>query len=505
VNQGPAAIALAPAWIRAALPAMAWRGMNELHKRATGSSGSGFTTSATELSPQQAFAVLSNSIAATLAQIAVTDVTAANRILGSICEFADANQTLDGLESIFLSALGSALRAGPTQEVERATRLWQTYQPRQLGGGARTTTVLAGQGDLAALVTADQMAKSLGSLPADPADQAAALTRLFDQSEPGIANPWLGIPDTGPWPPSPELQGVGRALAAFAGTVAGTAEVRRWLLSNGVHGGAGSPHVLDRIAADLARTTGGMMPSTGSSGPIPFIAQGRGIVVDVVVLGSVSITGGVGAVGSPTGGGPPPAIHPDPTVLTPGPDGMYDLESSRFWRGGTSTVPTFLPGGPSLDHFIPMRSETTLFLLSMPKLASGGDIAAQGYLQAVLPQQPPRPHGLPEIVSVAVQSPSSSQQRARLVTARSGTLRAEDSPVYVSLIVYPHDWSLTGGDPAGGPRPLVMGPDGMWHFAPPLPGPVLEADAVNYLEVTAQARNLAPDMDIYAAVDEITR
>jgi hypothetical protein len=62
--------------------------------------------------------------------------------------------------------------------------------------------------------------------------------------------------------------------------------------------------------------------------------------------------------------------------------------------------------------------------------------------------------------------------------------------------VYPPHWPLTGGDPDAGGVTLAVPGSG---------GAALEASALTFLEEVVRARKLSPDVDVFVAVDELTR
>jgi len=471
---------ITPAWLRVATPGKAWQGMLDLHRRALGGTA-GLPATATALTPEQAFATLSNAVASALAQVAVLSTDGAGRLLSGLCDHVEANRKLDGVESPFLSALTVALRGGGTPVTERAAKLWRTHgRPPKLNGGAAGTVVLAAD-DRVALATAGLLDDALGGLPTDPAALAAALGRLFPQSalpadvdaQPPPVRPVAGLTDAS------------RGVLAFAGAVAGHAELRRRLKSPEPQD-MGAPQVLDRIVDALKRTIGGMVPSpTGPAGPGPAAAQGTAVVVDVAVLG--------GPPSPPPelfliDDSQPPAIRPAPTVLHLRPDDSFDFTGLPYWPE-LSTTPAFVVGGPGIERFAVVLGERSAWLAAMPELSIDGTLAAPGFLSAANLSLPVATPAAPGIRAVA----TGGRSGLTLTRGGRGALR---TPMYLSFVVYPPHWPLTGGDPdAGG---VTLAASGSGRTA-------LEAGALTFLEEVARVRGLSPDVDVFTAVEELTR
>jgi hypothetical protein len=470
---------ITPAWLRVATPSKAWQGMLDLHRRALGGTA-GLPPSATALTPEQAFAALSNAVASALAQIAVLGTAGADRLLSGLCDHVEANRKLDGVESPFLSALVVALRSGGTPVTDRAAKLWRTHgRPPKLTGGAAGTVVLAAD-DRVTLATPAMLDGALGGLPTDPAGLAAALARLFPQS---------ALPaDAGAPPPVRPVAGLtdaSQGVLAFAGAVAGHAELRRRLKSPEPQD-MGNPQVLDRIVDALKRTIGGMLPSpTGPAGPGPAVAQGAAVVVDVAVLG--------GPPAPPpelvlVDDSQPPGIRPAPTVLHLRPDDSFDFTGLPYWPE-LSTTPSFVVGGPGIERFAVVLGERSAWLAAMPELSIDGTLAAPGFLAAANLSLPVAPPSSPGFRAVATGGRSSG-----LSVASGG--RSLRTPMYLSFVVYPPHWPVTGGDPdAGG---VTLAATGSGRTA-------LEMSALTFLEEVARVRKVSPEVDVFTAIEELTR
>jgi hypothetical protein len=107
---------LSPTLMFSAQPFEAWEGIQDLHFQSIGRTGSGFGG----LSEAEAFGAYSTSVAGVLGQLAVTDATAGNRLLGGLNDYLDFTGRMDGLEGPFLSAYSSAAQLGETHETHRA-------------------------------------------------------------------------------------------------------------------------------------------------------------------------------------------------------------------------------------------------------------------------------------------------------------------------------------------------------------------------------------------------
>src|SRR3954468_24820614 len=130
---------LAPGLLFSAEPFDAWQGIQDLHFQSMGQPGLGSNGA---MSEADAFGAYSTAVASVLGQLAVTDPTAGNQILGGLNEFLDFGGRMDGLEGPLLSAFSSAAQLGGSAETQRAAQLWGTFpQPQTFGGNAMRTTI----------------------------------------------------------------------------------------------------------------------------------------------------------------------------------------------------------------------------------------------------------------------------------------------------------------------------------------------------------------------------
>jgi hypothetical protein len=366
-----APLALQPGWLRAGTPNLVWQGLRELHLRAVGSDFH-FTTSAGDLTKDEAFAAYGSAVANVLGQIAVADAGPAQEILGSLAGYAGAMGTLDGLESPFLSALSAAFPAGATDAVSRAATVWRTVgQPRQLGGGALTSPVVSAGGGIA-LVSAEDLAQL------DAGDSAGALglgvLDLFRADEPRNRT---GADDR----VGAAALAVGSATVRAAAAVAGAAELARQLPTGGVV----PPAAVAPITQVLGRVQVDGQPFLRPGRTIGSIAQGKLIVVDVGVIARET------PPSAPAHAGPPVAVRPALATLDPSGDGPIQLGPSEFWRSAVAPpVPAFTVAPAALDSQLHVRGHTAA-LPALPRLRKNGTVNPRGLLAALLDPPPSHP------------------------------------------------------------------------------------------------------------------
>jgi hypothetical protein len=217
-------IEFVPAYAYFAPPEEAWQRLQDLHHRALGAKGPFQTEVANELSPADAFSAFSHTTIAVNAQLAASGPEARNALLHSLGEFATSHGSLDGLEGVLLNA-GWSAREQPGALGYTAKVLTDVGLPERLGGGAQTTFLFDGQGQLG-LYDKDGLAGALaqgrspeghagGKVPVEAGDLAALYEPhhgLAPRSDPtglGAAGPDGGDGDPD-W--TPEHGGEGSGL-----------------------------------------------------------------------------------------------------------------------------------------------------------------------------------------------------------------------------------------------------------------------------------------------------
>jgi len=116
--------------------------LQELHRRSQGQQ-SGFALSiSARANGAQARALFKGALQAALAHYAVMNAGERLRMFASVLAFAAQANSMDGIESLFLSGLASSAREQDRSMYKIGARLWrQIGPPRSLGGGAPTAPV----------------------------------------------------------------------------------------------------------------------------------------------------------------------------------------------------------------------------------------------------------------------------------------------------------------------------------------------------------------------------
>ena len=410
-------IGLGPAYMSTALPDIAWLGLQELHQRSLGrpEGDSFFAPGAQELTPEQAYGLYSSGIFGVLGQIDVTDPVAADRILGSLTDFAGVHGSLDGLEAPFLSAFNSAMRDPLSPSLNPAGDLWQDAgMPGQLGGGAQTTPIINPATGQLVLPNVQQLADCVGPNAPSPTPTSvssaleAGLTfgtaKLAEGMEKLFGGPHPGMTASGQPVPSPtDYKAVAGALVSWgAMTVTGAA--------------AGGP--LGAVAGFIGGLFG-FLAALGSSGSPPAAVQPPGpdsqgkqaAEGKCVVVAQTPVTTKQGAptavdkngTSHPTGPAPPAASGtpapsgsappPEKKVLTPSSpakcwrdeDGSLNSDFEvPYWQNTIVMSPAFIPVGPGLDAFVVNVGADVAQLAAMPTLDAAGEVETASFLAAAL-------------------------------------------------------------------------------------------------------------------------
>lgn len=367
-------ITLEPAWLRVAPPAITWQRLQELHLRSLGNTSYGYTSAAKTLTPDEAFALYSTTLAAVLGHIAVADDFLAAQIMSSLNDFAATVRSLGGVESPFLSAFAASFGAsGSTTVTAGAAERWRSLgQPRDLGGGALQTPLLSA-GGVIALVGADDLGRALHDAT-DAGSLNEGLAKLFstDADDAGSAD-------------DAALAEIGEAVFRVALGIAGAAEIQTRVKA--------APHdspdtlvvadpVFDPVANVLRHTTYREKPLLKSEVSKQFaqVVQGKAIVVELGTLGSHEPHD-------------QEAPHPGaPLAIAPAlPTAIGTVGESAFWRNpAIDPVAALTAIGPGVVNSLLPRSPG-LAMSALPRVAIGGAVDPRGLLTAMLDPPPGSP------------------------------------------------------------------------------------------------------------------
>jgi hypothetical protein len=378
---------LSPTLMFSAQPFEAWEGIQDLHFQSIGRTGSGFGG----LSEAEAFGAYSTSVAGVLGQLAVTDATAGNRLLGGLNDYLDFTGRMDGLEGPFLSAYSSAAQLGETHETHRAGQLWGSIpQPQGFGGHAQRTTIFdAGNGQLK-MPNGSEFQSAFG------AGQSIG-QGMHELHQGGGSHPTGGNDSSA----AGTVYRV--SIAVFAGQSFGAAAGAELGALIGVSLGPIGGIVGGIVGGIIAFFAGGSSsPPTGSAGEHHPAAKGEHVVVHNSPVvhpnghdyqynkGSGKIEERPGTAGSHGSSPHPPpghreTIHPSPHKCFRDDDGTLDDEFSLpFWGSGAAVAPSVIPEGAGVEGLISYLGDGALAFEALPALDASGAIEAAGLLATVL-------------------------------------------------------------------------------------------------------------------------
>ena len=326
-----------------------------LHRRSLGDADYGYTSAAKTMTPEEAFALYSTTLAAVLGHIAVADARLAAQIMSGLNTFAFTARFLDGLESPFLSAFEASFGAtGQTAVTAAAAERWRSLgQPRTLGGGALQAPLVSA-GGVIALVGADDLERALRG--------ATDVVSLHA----GIGSLFMSGSQRADLLDDESLEQVGLCVFRAAVGIAGAAEIQT-RLGNPPAGDA-DPLVipdptLDPVETVLRETTyqGQPLLKTGPNEQLAQILNGKAIVVELGTLGP-SLAERPAAAHA----GPPPAIAPS------FPAAAGTITGSPFWRNpAVVPVAAVSASGPGVENALQLRSPG-LVMSALPRLAPDG-------------------------------------------------------------------------------------------------------------------------------------
>lgn len=422
-------IEFVPAYAYFAPPEEAWQRLQDLHHRALDAKGPFQTEVANELSPADAFSAFSHTTIAVNAQLAASGPEARNALLHSLGEFATSHGSLDGLEGVLLNA-GWSAREQPGALGYTAKVLTDVGLPERLGGGAQTTFLFDGQGQLG-LYDKEGLAGALGQgrspeghaggkVPVEAGD-LAALYEPHHGLAPGSDPTGLGAagPDGGDGDPdwTPEHGGEGSGLEHEGGAdkkpkgSTRPAEKKPTKKPPEETGGGASKKASTPEQRD---SPVGKMVTYGVAGAVLGVAACY--YISTFKLAS-PLLGGVCVAGVPAFAGAGAAVgkhkHESGTLPSIRPDTDSSDEAPYALSLGAETgcpahpdeggwphpwVETFMPTGPGLESLISVDDEGWVALDSLPSFDGDGQVLEPGFLTgeffedlAAIPADPDTP------------------------------------------------------------------------------------------------------------------